>query len=287
MVNKVNNGEGDSVIILRSVFGKVGQKYYIQPCVDPKTGRLPECVKRVNSGGDMIMTDAERNSGKYYIPEDKVFIIEDGTTFQLDDPYQKAEWEAIKNCILIAPSRFAKDKNGDNLIDGVMDKYSHRPRYGAAELYIYNPGAETRSRVSRKKLINKACNYILDEDSADNLVKYAKLLGKNMKNMPSADIEDYLLQIAEKNPEKIISLYTGTDTSLRLLFIDAMDRHIIISKNKLFIYADNIVLGATDEAVLTYFKQPKNKKVLDLIRRETYPEYEKNTEDDKDTKSKK
>jgi hypothetical protein len=26
------------VIILRSVFGKVGQKYFIQPCKNPKTG---------------------------------------------------------------------------------------------------------------------------------------------------------------------------------------------------------------------------------------------------------
>ena len=37
-------------------------------------------------------------------------------------------------------------------------------------------------------------------------------------------------------------------------------------------YADNIVLGATDDAVLTWMKDPKNKKVLELIKRDTYPD---------------
>ena len=40
-------------IILRSVYGKVGQKYFIQPCADPKTKRFPNCVKSVDKDGDM------------------------------------------------------------------------------------------------------------------------------------------------------------------------------------------------------------------------------------------
>ena len=38
----------ESKIVLRSVFGKVGMKYYIQPCKD-KNGNWPECVKQVDS----------------------------------------------------------------------------------------------------------------------------------------------------------------------------------------------------------------------------------------------
>ena len=37
-------------------------------------------------------------------------------------------------------------------------------------------------------------------------------------------------------------------------------------------YADNI-LGATDDAVLLFFKVPSNKRILDQIKLETYPEY--------------
>ena len=66
-----------NIIVLRSVFGKVGQIIYIEPCKDPKTGRYPDCVRRVNSLGDMILSDEDRNSGKVLIPENKVFEVED------------------------------------------------------------------------------------------------------------------------------------------------------------------------------------------------------------------
>lgn len=75
----------ENYIVLRSVYGKVGIKYYIQPCKDPKTGRYPDCVKATNSLGDLLLTDAERNSGKYFVKEGEQIIVEDGTVFNLDD----------------------------------------------------------------------------------------------------------------------------------------------------------------------------------------------------------
>ena len=44
-------------IILRSVYGKVNQTYFIQPCPNPRTGRLPDCVRTVDSNGDMILSE--------------------------------------------------------------------------------------------------------------------------------------------------------------------------------------------------------------------------------------
>lgn len=263
----------NEIIILRSVYGKVGQKYYIQPCKDQITGRLPECVKHVNSQGDMILTDAERNSGKYFIKETETFIIEDGKTFNLEDPIEQAQWEAIKNCVLIAPDRYAKDSQGNLLIDGTIGWKSAKPRYGIAELYIERPGYEAVKKVNKKRKIHNAVSYILDDPKgSEGRLLIAKLLGKRMSNLPDAEVEDYLLSVAEKNPDKIIDLYTGDDSTLRLLFIEAKDKHIIRLKNKLYIYTDNIVLGATDDAVIAWMKDPKNKKVLELIRKDTYPD---------------
>lgn len=262
-----------NVITLRSVRGKVGIKYYIQPSKDPKTGRLPDCVKHVNSQGDMILTDAERNSGNVYIKETETFVIEDGATFNLDDDYDKAKWEAIKNCVLIAPDRYAKDNNGNLLIDGTVGWKNTRPRYGIAELYIERPGYEAVRKVNRKKQIHQAISYILDDPKgSEGRLLMARLLGKHMTNVPDADVEDYLLTRAEKNPEEIINLYRGDDITIRLLFIEAKDKHVINLKNKLYIYADNIVLGATDDAAITWMKDPKNKKVLELIKKDTYPD---------------
>lgn len=264
----------DNKIILRSVFGKVGMKYFIQPCKDPKTGRFPNCVKPVDSHGDIILKEKELNSDEYWIKETDVFTITDGQVFDLNDKVDAAVWEAIKNCSLIAPDLYAKDAFGDSLINGNNSRDPEKRRYGVAELYIDRPGLEAQRRVSKRQLVLKASNFIADDPKGhEGRLQITKLLGKHMVNLPSADVEDYLYSVAAKNPEKIIKLYTGDDLSLRLLFIDAREKKVIYIKNKLYLYGDNIALGATDDAAIEWMKQPKNQKILELIKKDTYPEY--------------
>lgn len=276
-VNEVQDGDLKSnIVVLRSVFGKVGQKYYIQPQKDAR-GRYADCVKRVNSQGDIILTPEEiENESKglaAYIPETELFVIEDGKTFNLDDVYDRAVWEAIKNCDLIAPDRFAKNEKGDYLIDGTVDPRSKRPRYGTAELYVDRPGFEAQRRVTRRKLIVEASNYIMnDERGYEGRLLVAKVLGRDMKNQPNADVEDYLLSIAEKTPEKIINCYTGGDIQLRMFFIEAREKGVIVKKDGLFVYGEDgkVALGATDNAVIEWMKLSRNSKTLALIRKDTY-----------------
>lgn len=277
-VNRIKDGDIKSnIVTLRSVYGKVGQKYFIQPQVDPKTGRFPDCVKRVDSHGDIILTEAEKedeaNDVKAFVREDRVFEITDGKTYNLDDIYQRAEWEAIKNCDLIAPDRYAKNDKGDYLIDGTVDTKSTKPRYGVAELYIDRPGFESTRRVTRKKQILQASNFIMnDVRGYEGRVLIARVLGRNMNNQPNSVVEDYLLSVAEKTPEKIIDCYTGGDLNLRMLFIQARENKVIIKRNGLYMYGESTVLGTTDDAVIDWMKQPKNTKTLALIRRESFPE---------------
>lgn len=276
-VNEVQYGDVKSnTIVLRSVFGKVGQKYFIQPQRDSR-GRYANCVKRVDANGDIILTreelEAESKGEAVFIKEDEVFVIEDGKTFDLNDKYDAAVWDAIKNCELIAPDRFAKNDKGEYLIDGTQDPKAKRPRYGVAELYVDKPGLEAQVRVTKKRLIYDATSYILnDERGYEGRVLVAKILGRPMQNQPDADVEDYLLSIAEKTPEKIIECYTGGDMQLRMLFIDAKEKGAIVKKNGLYLYGDNVTLGATDSAVIEWMKQPKNAKTVTLIRQDTYPE---------------
>ncbi len=267
----------DKVIILRGIYDKSGLKYFIQPCKN-KYGQWPSCVKRVNSAGDMIMSEKERNDyseGKaVFFPENHIFVITSGKTYHLDDIYEKAEWEAIQNCPLIAKDRDAKDKDGNLIIDGPKSTPKKPTRNGIAELYIDRPGLETQRRVSKKQLIHKAESYIYDDPrGADGQLNMARILGKDMRNQPIADVIDFLIRIAEKDPNKIINLYTGDDISLRLLFIEAKEKKVIYIKNKVYLYGDNVVLGATDDAVIAWMQQPKNQKVLELIKQDTYPEY--------------
>lgn len=267
----------DKIITLRSVFDKANIKYYIQPCKN-KYGQYPSCIKKVNSQGDMIMSENERNAyseGKAaFFPENHIFIITSGKTYNLNDIYDKAEWEAIENCPLIAKSRDAKDANGNFIIDGPKSTPNRPARNGVAELYIDRPGLDTQRRVSHKQLIHKAESFIYDDPrGADGQLNMARILGKDMRNQPTADVIDFLIRIAEKDPQKIINLYTGNDISLRLLFIEAKEKHVIYIKNKVYLYGDNVILGATDDAVIAWMQNPKNQKVLELIKRDTYPDY--------------
>lgn len=259
----------NKVITLRSVFGKM-KEYHFQPGKQPNGARF-DWVKPVRydsmGNAELIMTEAERNNpdSQYYLAEDEDIVVTDGTTFDLNDPLQYNKWMSIKDSDLIVPTRDARDKNGNLYIDG--DKM----RYGIAELYVDIPGEESERSVSKKQKITKAWTFI-GQDTKNGRLTKCKLLGKYMENAPDSDVEDYLYQVAEKNPDMVLELYTSGDIALKLLLIDAKKNGVILKKDGMYNYADNI-LGATDDAVLLFFKTPSNKRVLDQIKIETYPEY--------------
>ena len=275
-VNEIRNGDLKSnIVVLRSVWGKRGQKYYIQPQKNSK-GQYPDCVRKVNSEGDMILKPGDNPD--FLIPEDRIFTLQDGSTFNLNDPYQAIEWKAIENCFLIAPSRFAKDSNGNYLIDGTPDsvsnsEYGSKSRYGRAELYVERPGLEAEKKVTRAKLEVQAVNYIYQYGYEDWLT-FAKVLGRNMENQPVPDVEYFLISIAKKTPEKIIEICSGGDLANRVLFITAKENGVIRKKNGMYMYGEDgdLILGASEEAVIDWMRQPKNKKTLELIRKDAYPD---------------
>ena len=63
--------------------------------------------------------------------------------------------------------------------------------------------------------------------------------------------------------------------NLRYLFLNAKNKKIITYKNKAYNYGENII-AATDEAVITWMKQPRNKALVDMIRKESFPEMYEN-----------
>ena len=253
------------IIILRSVYGKVGQSYTMNACIDPSTGMYPPHIKSVDKNNDMILSDKDKSSGNIFIKETEEITVTDGTVFDLTNPIQKARWEAIKYSPLIATERFVYNSKGESLIDG------NRERYGIAVLYIERPGEDSKLKNNKKKIITEACNYIFKDSKEDQIVK-CKLLGKDMRNAYPSDVEDFLINYAERFPQKIIDLYTGTDTNLRMLLVDALNKGIITQKNGIYMYTDRITLGVTDDSVIIFMKQPQNQNVVELIKKETYPE---------------
>lgn len=111
-----------NIITLRNVY-KV-KEIHFQPGKQENGLNFP-FVKPVRYNGtesEMILSDAERNSpeSRYFLPEDMDIVITDGTTFDLDDPYQANIWASIRGSELIVPTRDAKDAQGNLIIDVML-----------------------------------------------------------------------------------------------------------------------------------------------------------------------
>lgn len=283
-MNNMNNNDPSNIITLRSVYGKV-KTYYFNP-MRGKNGTYPPFVKRVRVSADgrdteMILSEQELNSDQrdFFIPEDLEIIVTDGTTFDLSNQYQKNIWECIKDSHLIAPERGAKDEHGNLLIDGDIR------RYGLAEFYVERPGVESKKRVSRIKLVTKAYTFI-EQDTSEHRKVICKLLGKSMRNAPDTDIQDYLYQKAEKDPNLIIDIYTSADQALKLLLIDGKQKNIIRTQSGVLMYSDT-ALGVTDEAAILFLKDPKNKAIYDSIVYEVFGDMKTDDLETKPRESKK
>lgn len=251
-------------IIIRSVYKFT--RLHMEPARLPSTGRYSAAVRETNSQGDMILSDEDKKSNSFFIKDTDVIEIYDGKEFDLDNAIDAAWWEAIRHSRKIAQDRWERDKQGNLVVDG------NAKRYGNAEFFVERPGLESSLRNSRKRQIHEAKTYIY-QDSEDGIFQKVRLLGNSMEGQMPSDVEDYLVSIAEKTPQLITELYTGTDTHLRIFLLDAIDKEFIYNRDKLFYYGDNIVLGATDSAVIHYFKNPANKRIVDMIKRDVYPEY--------------
>lgn len=275
--------EKSEIIILQSAYNKTpGQKYYIQPCKDPATGEYPPCVREVSNERthQMILSESDKEDmrkGVVLLPASKPIEVQHGTTFDLSIPRQKAEWEAIKNSSMIAKDRFEKNPDGTFVVDGEKPYETEsgiiRGRFGKADLYIFRPGVAAKNRNTMKELVYKATGLVLNDPAGlSGWITKCKLLEKDMSRANENDIKDYLLTQAEKYPEKIIELYTGTTTQIRLLLLEAMNKHIVRKNGGLIIYSDDIVLGSNLDAAVVYLSQPEHVQVKKLIEQETFPE---------------
>jgi hypothetical protein len=80
-----------------------------------------------------------------------------------------------------------------------------------------------------------------------------------------------LYQRAEKNPNEIIELYTGSDQALKLMLIDAKEKRVITNQNGIWMFSETM-LGAVDDAIILFLKNPENQNIYDSIKNLTYPD---------------
>lgn len=255
--------DNSNLIVIRSVYRIT--KMMVEPARHPKTNRYADCVRTIDSNGNMILSDADRKKDiSLFIPEDKVIEIYDGKTFDLNDPYENAQWEAIKYSRRIAKARDEKDEFGNLVIDGSA------VRYGNAEFYVEIPGLEAKAISSKKRKIHEAESYVY-KDTYEGLYTKARVLGMMVKGLSHSEVEQELIKRAQIKPEQVKDLYEGKETYFRILFVDALDKNVIRKRDNLYYYGD-LLMGSNEETVISYMKNPETKTIMDTIRAEVYGE---------------
>ncbi len=249
----------NKVLILRSTFGK-GMEYHIEPCRDSR-GNWPDCVRQVDSKGDVIMTrkDVEEGLDANHIKVTDVFSFKDGSTLDLSIPYEANIWTAVKNSPLIIEDRWRKTTQGELIINS-----------SNAVLYVEEVEREAERVVSKKELKFKAERYVFEKPIGE-LRKICKVLGSDLSNVSENEVKEFILSIVEKNPRKVINLFESEDTSYRILLLEARAQRIITVRDGLS-YFQEVLLGGSDDAVVLYLKDSKNKTIYNLILKEVYPE---------------
>lgn len=260
-------------IVLRNVL-KI-PKCKMNPSIDPRTGRYPDHVRRVDSNGDMIFKDGDlkpKTGPNDLEPISELMIVElyDGKEFDLNDIHDRSVWEAIKYSPLIAEDRWQKDPSGKYVIDGDSN------RYGSGEFYIERPVLESQLSNNKMQLVHNAQAFLF-QDSREGLYIKARLVGANMSLFPYDEVLDFMLKEAAKQPNKIIDLYTGPDLRFRVLLATAIDKGILKEKAGVIFY-NNITLGMSEDSAILFLKQEANKDLLNSVEFETFPEnYKRDT----------
>ena len=232
----------------------------IYPVRNPITGEYPSCVRKVNSHGDIIYQNGD-DPGEYFVKETDSFYIKQGTEFDLTNDIQRKNWDAIRFSDLIFDEKGKYDDNGNEIVPP-SDKAPFQSLF-----YVQRIVDEAKKRNTAARLKNKALNFIY-QDSDTGLALKAKILGCYVKSSTREEIEEYVVNVAQTNPQQIIDLYTGSDMKLHLIFLYAKEKNILINKAGMYTYADTNFIGRNADECVRYFKQPENKVITDRIIRE-------------------
>lgn len=255
--------DNENLIVIRSVY-KITEMF-VEPAKNPVTGRYPDCVRLVDNNGNLILSEADRKKDiSLFIPENTVIKIFDGKTFDLNDPYQKNEWDSIKYSKRIAKARDERDAHGNLVIDG------DQARYGMAEFYVEIPGLEAKESSNKNRRVHRAENYIYN-DTLEGLITKARILGMMPKGLTQPEVEQMLIKQAKSRPDVVIDLYESKETQYKILIIDAQDKNVFRKRENLFYYGD-LLIGSSEESIIAWLKDPERKSVLEAIRAEIYGE---------------
>jgi len=234
-IDQIENGTAaDKIITLKSVF-KAG-KFTVQPAKDP--------TKNWFHGVPRLSEDEKKNLNYWTSPDSKL-VLQDNYEFDLNDEIHAANWKWVKHLPCIAMS------------------FEEAQKTPSAQFYVYIAGREAREANKTSDLKYNAIKYIM-EDSPVNYENRALILGSDLAGESPEEIKKILIEIAERQPTRVIHAYEAKNLSIKLLYLRAKQKGIIKMQDGMILFGSN-VLGVNEEGALASLQSTDHKEMLKLL----------------------
>jgi len=200
-------------------------------------------------GVERLSEDEKRNRDYYVEPETLKLKIKDGKVFDLSKIVDRLNWEWVKYCPEIVMSYEEAQMSGIEV-----------------RLYVQIQEVESQKTLSRINLKLKALNLV-DADEAMNYSARTRLLGMDMRGQTSLSQKEFLMEEAERHPQKVINVYNSDTIGIRLLVLNALDKGIITYDQSIYSY-NTVSLGMSEDAVVEFLTRTVNRPVRDLVQQD-------------------
>lgn len=237
-IEQIENGTpADKVITLKSVF-KAG-KFTVQPARNSENNWFH---------GIPRLSEDDKRKLDYFTTPDSKLTLTDNYQFDLNEVIPKENWKWVKHLPCIAMS------------------FEEAQMSPSAQFYVHIAGREAREANKVSDLKYKATKYIM-EDSPVNYENRALILDNDLSGESPEQIKTVLLGIAERQPTRVIAAYEAKDLGIRLLYLRATQKGIIVKKDGVVLFGSN-VLGVDQAGALAYLRAEDHKQILKLLEQE-------------------
>lgn len=235
-------------IQLRSVHGKTGQPVHIEPTHVKGRDTVWLGIPRLTAEQQQKMY---ANGYSLAVPGESFIDIPDGFDIDLGTEEGLYLWEWIEPApqIVTLNDQFDPDK----------------PHEGAdKELFIIIPSEEIEKRAKSFTNRSEAALWI---QSLSPLKWYdiARVIGSGMDGGSPLDLFNYLMDVAEKTPERLLKLKTDNQFDQKLLIRRLLDAGIMQQGEGGYRY-NNVFLGTSEEQVIHYMAQDKHGDIVSYMR---------------------
>lgn len=230
-------------ITIRAFLGKTQGKLTVRPVKSKSTGRLM---------GVPLYTEEMRRTTVKVVDAHTEKVIEDGMVINLDDSLDAIDWDWVKYCPEVL---------------GSLEECASETR---ALFYIENLQKDTEDRIQKRVTKSKAFMY-LEQANYSKQCEVVRLLQMNPDDFSKRDLIDYLGELADTEPKKLVGAFEDKMIKVKLFLYGLLDKRIIAKDQDGVYRYGAYVMGTNEKSALDWLQLTENANIIKRLHTELYP----------------